>query len=285
MKPLSHQDYPYVGHDFVLSVDTNSYGFRDDEFSIAEDSTKVRIALLGDSYLFGHGVTVAERLDTHLARVLEREGLSAEVMNCGVPGWGTRTEILFALDHLEELRPDIVVLVFCGNDPSNDRGDVIPRFSDPDHPLYGLKRFVRNHSHVYRLGLKYRTTTRHRRGARAELAKHGTANFDAQTASVITDEDWERTLGMIRAFHEDFLAFNPKGQMAVLATAPDNDGIGRQLASLTNGMDLRYLDIKEAFTAITPEERRTPWDSHWGPKVHEIAGRAIAAWILEHHGE
>ena len=66
MKTNFHQQYHFLGSDFVMDVRTNAQGLRDDDIEPHSDSVKT-ILFLGDSFTFGHGVNVADRFDKRLA--------------------------------------------------------------------------------------------------------------------------------------------------------------------------------------------------------------------------
>jgi hypothetical protein len=67
---------------------------------------------LGDSVVFGSGLEAEERFSNRLGAALPD---SVEVINAGVPGWGTDQELLFYETSLRSLEPDVVVLTFTAN--------------------------------------------------------------------------------------------------------------------------------------------------------------------------
>lgn len=292
LKPNFHQSFPYPGSDFVMEVRTNSLGLRDIEPQAQPAEPGKTILLLGDSFVFGYGVNVEDRIDArlrdalrHMSQAMTSAGDGASttrVINAGVPGWGTELETQFARDHLAEFRPDVIVLVFCANDPGNDRGGKLPALSNEDSILYAPKMVLRQHSHAYRWLSKQAAILRYSRQMRAKLETSGTAAPDTQSGSIITPVEWERTLQTIRAFHADYLAFNPAGILVVLASAPENAAIRTRLRSLDNGQSLFYLDLRDAYLRLPPEERVTPWDRHWAPAVHRLAADALFDFINQH---
>ncbi|HXV14815.1 MAG TPA: GDSL-type esterase/lipase family protein [Candidatus Krumholzibacteria bacterium] len=114
-------------------IDINSLGLRDRDLEIDKRRTARRVLILGDSFVFGVGVNAGERFSDVLGRALPDD---VEVINAGVPGWGTDQEMLFYESSLRRLQPDVVVLTFLGqNDVVNNglRGPLIevgtkPRF-------------------------------------------------------------------------------------------------------------------------------------------------------------
>jgi GDSL-like Lipase/Acylhydrolase family len=91
---------------------TNASGFRDVDHG--EKAVGVtRVAVLGDSFVFGSGVGQDETL-TH--RLQERLGPSFEVVNLGVAGYGTDQALLTLRRWGPRLAPDIVLAGFFWND-------------------------------------------------------------------------------------------------------------------------------------------------------------------------
>ncbi len=283
MKPHARQAYRYLGHGFTMNVETNAQGFRDDEHDFAHPFAGRTVLLLGDSFVFGYGVNRPDRFDTYLRAGFAGKDPPVRVINTGVPGWGTAVEVRYALDHIKVYQPDVVLLLFCGNDPGNDRGRDLPALSDESSRLYYPKLLLRKHSHAYRLLLKQVALFRHRRALKSRRERSPEATLNVQSASVISDEDWQHSLSLIRDFHDKLLGARPNAALIVMATSPEDTAIHERLAGLSNGNSLFYLDLEPALAELSEEERRMPWDGHWSPAVHKIAGELLCDFIEEHH--
>lgn len=94
---------------------TNSHGLRDYEREIAKPAGVRRILVLGDSVVAGHGVAEIDQL---IPAQLQRQwpGQSIEVLNFGVGGYSTRAEVELLATRGLAFQPDLVILVFLGND-------------------------------------------------------------------------------------------------------------------------------------------------------------------------
>ena len=99
--------------EFSYQVSNNSYGMRFREISIDKPKGIKRIAVLGDSFVWGLGVPDHERF----TEVLERQlNAKAEVLNFGVTGYGP-IQYYLNIDKILMFQPDLVIVVFClGND-------------------------------------------------------------------------------------------------------------------------------------------------------------------------
>lgn len=102
----------YAGN--IISV--NSQGFRGDEID-QNDTSALRIAIIGDSVAFGQGVaedeTLSELLET---RLQDKTGDRVEVVNLGVPGYDTCQELQRFEQNMERIKPQVAVLVYYLND-------------------------------------------------------------------------------------------------------------------------------------------------------------------------
>ena len=111
----------------------NSLGFRGDEPAAPGNRDMTRIVLLGDSYAFGLGVDqermLARRLETRLRPALG----GVEVLNLGVPGYQTGQELALAERVAFDLDPELVILLYFGNDQVEEAFHYDPVF----RVLYG----------------------------------------------------------------------------------------------------------------------------------------------------
>lgn len=90
----------------------NSRGYRDREYTQRPPPGTLRIALLGDSHVFGLGTEVEDglprRLEADLRGRLQRP---VEVVNAGVPGYDLPKEVARAAQVLDDYSPDVLVFV------------------------------------------------------------------------------------------------------------------------------------------------------------------------------
>jgi len=88
-------------------VHTNSSGFRGSrDYSLRKPADVIRIAALGDSFVFGFGV----RDEDAFPALLESSERRREVMNLGVPGYGIDQICLSYREIAKNYQPDIVLV-------------------------------------------------------------------------------------------------------------------------------------------------------------------------------
>src|ERR1700737_4992723 len=105
-------------------VRINSAGMRDKERSIPKPPNTFRIAFLGDSMTEARQVPLEDNYCARLEHDLETsvmKGGVVEVVNFGVPGYGTAQELLMLRNKVRKYKPDLVLLEFYfGNDLSDN---------------------------------------------------------------------------------------------------------------------------------------------------------------------
>jgi GDSL-like Lipase/Acylhydrolase family len=104
----------FGGHERVVRVTTNASGLRGAELPTSKPAALRRVLALGDSFTFGDAVEADEAWPARLERRLDRGATATrwQVINAGIPGYGTGQELLLARMLAERLHPDVVVLGF-----------------------------------------------------------------------------------------------------------------------------------------------------------------------------
>ena len=116
--------------DAVFVHDLNSYGYRDDEWTIKKDAKRKRIFFVGDSFVEGMMAEQDEVINKSFERRAMENGMEVETMNFGMMGVGLNEFLKLAADAIPVFKPDILFLVLCYND--------IP-FNKPFKPVQQLK--------------------------------------------------------------------------------------------------------------------------------------------------
>lgn len=98
----------------------NPYGFNDKEHPFRKDPDVIRVAVLGDSFIWGVGVEDNVIWTNKLKRLLNQTGMKAEVLNWGKPGWSTLDEFQFLKSEGIRYDFDLLLVGFVVNDPVMD---------------------------------------------------------------------------------------------------------------------------------------------------------------------
>jgi hypothetical protein len=94
----------------------NHWGFREKEFSLKPPSGTYRIAIVGDSFTYGQGISVRDRFSNILEQRLNGNGGRYEVLNFGRPGAETVDHVEILRDAVLGTEPNYVLLQWLIND-------------------------------------------------------------------------------------------------------------------------------------------------------------------------
>jgi len=116
----------YVPGDYEVLVSTNSVDMRGTrEYSVAKPHDVHRVAVIGDSFVFGFGVNDDEVISAILENKLNEganvKSSSYEVINFSVSGSGQAEQLVTYRERLLEYNPNDVVLFYYSNDIGNNR--------------------------------------------------------------------------------------------------------------------------------------------------------------------
>ncbi|MGH7453914.1 MAG: alginate O-acetyltransferase AlgX-related protein, partial [bacterium] len=127
----------HITGEYEVLESFNSKGIRGPVYPYEKNDEEYRILILGDS--FAEGYTV--EFDHLFSEVLEKElnneeNQYCEVINCGTGGYSTDQELLFLQTEGKKYGPDLIILLFCDNDPWYNAQ---PKYYRGYKPLFELK--------------------------------------------------------------------------------------------------------------------------------------------------
>jgi lysophospholipase L1-like esterase len=119
-------------------VRTNGQGWPDKTYSLAKPPGTVRIAGIGDSVMFGWGVSEAERYTNRLAGELNLRHPDRrwEVMTFAVPGYNLVMELEVLRRYALAYEPDVILYGFVANDAC------LPNFVSSKLRVFSAASFV-----------------------------------------------------------------------------------------------------------------------------------------------
>ena len=107
-----------------VSIQINSYGFRDDEWDVA---TRPTIMVVGDSFTSAEGIDEPHRFSEILGATLHKDGWQGSVLNFGIAGSGPEAYIERIRKYGPVFSPErTIVVIFNGNDLENSNYDLTP---------------------------------------------------------------------------------------------------------------------------------------------------------------
>lgn len=106
----------------------NRYGFTDVNHSYIAADTMVRIAILGDSYIWGDGLHYTQTWNHQLAARLNLNYTNVEVLHWGRNGWNYPDHHRWMMEEGKKFKVDLVLLGWCDNDVFGEDQDSLVRF-------------------------------------------------------------------------------------------------------------------------------------------------------------
>jgi len=137
-------------HEFLVPVTINSRGLRDVEHAVEKPAGRVRVLLVGDSFVEALHVPLDESIGRRLEEHLNGDAPPPryEVISAGVSGYGTAAQKLFWESDLRAYQPDLVVLAFyVGNDVKNN-SPILEDYLQPQYAADGALLRVENKQKV-----------------------------------------------------------------------------------------------------------------------------------------
>jgi len=110
---------PNVKASFMnVQIETNNEGWRGKLCPIHKDKNTIRIVTIGDSHMFGWGVSEDKRYTNILENMLNLKFPEKrwEIINTAVPGYNTYMEVETLKRKALIYKPDIVIMEYIGND-------------------------------------------------------------------------------------------------------------------------------------------------------------------------
>lgn len=210
--------------EYRTDIRVNAQGLRDDrEFGPKSPGT-VRILMIGDSFTMGVGVAADATLARQLERALVATGTApVEVVNAGVPGYGTRQEVAQLEARGLAWSPDLVLLVmFVGNDVDDNAspphvvqdGYLVGPDAPPTDTLRGkLLRFLGLQSQLYHLVQPWKDQLT---GHGGDLAAQRRAAFLGLHGVDATGRGWTETAAAVAHFAEVVRRAGVRGAVVVI---------------------------------------------------------------------
>jgi len=280
---------------FSTLVSQNHFGLRaPDDLQPGRHGAGRRMLVLGDSYVWGYGVSQEELFSA--ARV---HGSDTEIINFGVSGYGTDQELLFYRRLGTRFEVDDVVLVFTPyNDVSNN---LASRQYDHEKPYFTLQsgqlslhdghvidwvwrdwaEDVRVSSRILNLIDSALLQIRNRvLQTTASMAGVAEARDDVRRPGDVTARDREGvelTRALIRTLRDEarahgadfwvvFVPYKPH----ILADAPENHPLVPLLAAALSADGIRYYEPYPFFLAASRAGQSlfNPLDNHFSAAGH-----------------
>jgi lysophospholipase L1-like esterase len=278
----------YVRPAFDIEVRANRLGLRGGEPGPRAPGT-FRVLGLGDSFAFGWGVSAEACFLKRLEALLDasRPGRRHEVLNAGIPGYGT-FEARRRLDSvLPEWPPDLVILAFYeGNDYLNN-GDAPRRRTVTDGYLTDLDGrgggFLLRHSAFAALAVDQWAAFSEKRSFRTAVGKTKGLLLEMQRTLAA------RGVPFVVVFipDQDPAAYSRPALLRLTDRLQRGEDVFRQrgeLASFCQDEGIGFCRLSPRFESDPGASalRISAEDTHFNTEGHRRAAEEIHAWLEAH---
>jgi len=256
----------YTGHWLrtePVRQEINAQGFRGREVPEQRSACELRVALLGDSFTYGVGVTegdtIAARLEMRLAN--SRSSKSVQVLNFGVPALNLDDAKRHWEAFAHRWKPDLVLYFLWNNDlESSICEDIWGRMFVPD----SLLALVR---HLFIVRVPYLMLMQRKRTS--DPAKEG--------------EEARRTrlVDGLRSLTESIKRDAASLGVVVL----DYPVPFSQRASARSALNRLEIPVLDLSSIVRREENRLPRDGHLSIVGNQRIGEAVHDWLTAPDGE
>jgi lysophospholipase L1-like esterase len=265
---------------FRINVHINSKGLRDREHAYERSPGTQRILVIGDSFVWGYGVEQRETFPKLLEARLPR----VEVINAGVAGYGTDQELLWLRSEGVRYRPDLVVLVMCGNDDDENNRDLV-------YNVYHKPRFrLTEQGEIELTGVPAPLPSRMLR-LKHWILTHSALLFQVKTVVIDPLRHPEKAgppvgFGLTLALVDGIarVVRDVDARLVVVMTARYAPSPQFRYDELLEGVRRRgilTLDIDHS-PGYRPDTMLIPGDAHWNPAGHQFVAQQLQAVIRDH---
>ena len=312
-----NQEGTWVGEGLRATYSINASGFNNEHDYAAERAPgRLRIAVLGDSYVEALHVERGRRFYDVLEAGLRSAGTPAEVFTYAASGYGTGQQLLLLGGEVTRAHPDLVLVLWVSNDLSDtacsvsDRDAIRPCFTLDDRgQLRHLPPRPHRPNRAARLALqsalvRYLAINRDLLGAWRSLwsdADQEASRRDevyALEPPPAWDEAWkvveECFVQMARfcresnipllVVHQPIVPRDLEEELASMPGGADPALPAKRLAGLARQAGFRFFDLTPAFDTggrIDPDRWINRGIGHWNPAAHEAVGQALVSPVIE----
>ncbi len=260
----------FSNREFNTAVKINSVNMRDREYPLKKPDGVKRIAVMGDSFVFGWGVEHKEIF----TEILENKYLErTEVLNFGVSGYQAYQELQRLKKEALKFQPEIVFFFLYGI-PEGYWGDG-PVY--PDEKLTFKKKFIaflEKQSYFFVLLQEARGVLRVTKSSVQEAA-----SFPYE---IDVNKGWEilsdlKRLSLENRF-EPLVVYIPLKQYARAGSEPDSQRVAEQCLS----RGIPFLDLTKPLHDFWIKENKSPYfriDDHWNRDGHRVAAAALNDYL------
>jgi len=281
----------------------NSLGFRDKEFLVKKPLGISRIMVIGDSFTFGMGANLEDTYPKQIERIIQKQNIHCEVINCGVIGYNMWQYLEALKKRVLPLEPDLVVLGLFEDDIA---AAVSPhktiqnwQGSNPFEPSgssklmanFALWNFVKNASAIFEYRNRAHRGSSYMKGIEERKKVWGPTNPADQNYRIMSGIAGKKLYDEFCHSLSEFVSeCKTAGAHVLIVMIPDsvqlNDphmqAVNRIVDECCQDIGVLYLDLTPVLeTQKNPESLYLfPFDAHNSPIGLQLIAEAICDKII-----
>jgi hypothetical protein len=258
------------------------------DWSIEKDPAKQRILIVGDSYTFGYDVSDNECYSSVLGELL---GPQYEVINWGVPGYGTDQQTLLYEEFGAKFAPDVVILGFYTPDLFRNRlwfyNYIKPVFQIQGEELMIANPDIPSPTHLLQMYETGEKTIGPKGSYLRAFLKRELEDLRRDRVNKETLE-WPVTRMILERFN---VKVRENGAKPLLLIIPDKDVLKKEESASTDTagllrekaaeLGMPCLDMIPVLREKARIEKEPLYKGHWTPLGHRVCAEALAKVLSE----
>lgn len=282
--------------EYRVGVKINSLGLRDYEHNLSKG--KVRILALGDSYTFGEGVELKDTYLSVLENLLQSEfGQKIEIIKAGIPGYGTKQEIIFLKRYISVFKPKIVLLgllpkeTFRSESPYTYCHGYIVDGKKINNLYLVSGKLYSSHAKNKFLGrldaiIKHYYLTPQFMQSRFKNLRRKFKKQEPKEENLLSTEDLKKkytlTFSLLKEYKKICLAHDAKPVIILIEGNPREDNF---IIRFSRNADIPTLSLYPVFKELADKNTSYHYkhDLHWNRTGHKTAAEAIFDFIISNN--
>jgi hypothetical protein len=258
---------------------TNSLGLRSREIDTKKTKGARRILALGDSFLWGDGLSEEDLVTAKMEKSLRAHLGVVDVVNAGMSGYNTHDELRALMRLAPIYEPDMVIVFFFTNDVLAEDSSGAPLSWRQN-----VKEFLRHKSRFFAyLYYVYKDRLSAKIGTPRFLLPQDYFNLNNSTPGWVA---FKRSALQIRDYcaqHGLHLLFVI---IPTLANLDERYPYAELRGAVVRFLHASHIDLIDLFNAFSPYRPSDLWVSlenpHWNRHGTAIAANEITAYVMRH---
>jgi len=262
--------------------DHNSLGLRGAEIDRSKKPGEVRVIILGDSSIYGDGVSPEQTAAKHLETIISTQnpGKLVTVVNGGVCGYSSRQGRYFLSELIPAVRPDIVVIGYFHSDVKKERQE--DRTVVKQNILTGLRRVLYK-SKLYLILRKEIGLVKYYLWGRKER-RQGSSTACSRVTTSDYSENLREIIGISREYGAKTVLIRMQHPANVFPSSPwwqDAEKYIHVQDEVARDTESPVVDIWNLFSMYSPGEVYTNDLLHPSSYGHYIIAQEIYSCLIE----